>query len=314
MERPTTFGAVTITLTIRTASWRAQVARVAASVDGLVPVVKGNGYGFGRIALARIAAEFSDTVAVGMIHELPGLPEGPDVVVLTPTLTAPRSITPILTVGNTAHVEALRDWRGRVIVKLESSMRRFGGGPGLVETAVRAGLDVVGVGIHPPLAGTADEHATEIADHVATVDPELPVWVSHLDPATYATLPSTHAYRLRMGTGLWHGDKTLLALTADVLDVRRVAAGDRAGYHLGSVSGDGHLVIIGAGSANGVSPLPDGRSPFHFDRARLELHEPPHMHTSMVFVPADRRSPNIGDRVDLQRPLITTAVDTFEWI
>lgn len=314
MERPTTFGAVTITLTIRTASWRAQVARVAAAVDGLVPVVKGNGYGFGRIALARIAAEFSDTVAVGTIHELPGLPEGLDAVVLTPTLTAPVSNEPILTVGNPAHVEALRGWPGRVVVKLESSMRRFGDGPELVETAMRAGLEVVGVGVHPPLAGTADEHATEICRRIETVDPELPVWVSHLDPASYAALPTTHTYRLRMGTGLWHGDKALLALTTDVLDVRRVAAGDRAGYRLGNVSGDGHLVIIGAGSANGVTPLPDGRSPFHFARTRLDLHEPPHMHTSMVFVPEGRPTPHIGDRVDLQRPLIMTAVDTFEWI
>jgi hypothetical protein len=71
--------------------------------------------------------------------------------------------------------------------------------------------------------------------------------------------------------------------------------------------------MIGAGSANGVTPLPDGRSPFHFDRRRLELHESPHMHTSMAFVPAGDPVPRIGDRVDLQRPLITTLVDEYDW-
>jgi hypothetical protein len=40
---------VTITLTVRTAPWRAHVAQLANAVDGLVPVVKGNGYGFGRL-------------------------------------------------------------------------------------------------------------------------------------------------------------------------------------------------------------------------------------------------------------------------
>jgi alanine racemase len=65
---------VTITLTVRTALWRAHVARVANAVDGLVPVVKGNGYGFGRVALAELAAEFCDTVAVGTVHELRGSP------------------------------------------------------------------------------------------------------------------------------------------------------------------------------------------------------------------------------------------------
>ena len=67
---------MTIRLTVRTTMWRSHVARVAASVDGLVPVVKGNGYGFGRAMLASIAAEMSDTIAVGTVHELDGLPTG----------------------------------------------------------------------------------------------------------------------------------------------------------------------------------------------------------------------------------------------
>lgn len=313
-ERNGTFGPVTITLTIRTAPWRAHVARVAATVDGLVPVIKGNGYGFGRDVLARLAAEFSDTIAVGTIHELADLPSGIDAVVLTPTLTPPVSTAPILTVGNDAHVEALRDWHGRVVVKLESSMRRFGAGPELVGTARAAGLEVVGASIHPPLAGSSAEHAEEIRRIVDDLDPDLLVWVSHLDPEDYAALAPTHRYRLRLGTALWHADKSLLSLSADVLDVRRVRSGDRIGYRLGEVPDPGHVVMIGAGTANGVTALPDGRSPFHFDRMRLDLHEPPYMHTSMGFAPDGRVIPSIGERVDVQRPLIMTAVDRFEWI
>lgn len=314
VERASTFGHVTITLTIRTAPWRAHVARVAASVEGLVPVVKGNGYGFGRNVLARIASEFSDIIAVGTIHELHDLPGGVEAVVLTPTLTPPVSDTPILTVGNNAHIEALRGWPGRVVVKLESSMRRFGAGPTLVNTALTAGLEVVGVSIHPPLAGSSADHAEEIRRIVDGVDPGITVWVSHIDPEHYAELAPTHSYRLRLGTSLWHADKSLLSLSADVLDVRRVESGDRVGYRLAEVAGAGHVVMIGAGSANGVTPLPDGRSPFHFDRTRLDLHEPPHMHTSMGFVPDGRVVPSIGERVDVQRPLVMTAVDQFEWI
>ena len=52
------------------------------------------------------------------------------------------------------------------------------------------------------------------------MDADLPVWLSHLDPSTYASLPATHTYRLRLGTSLWHGDKSALQLHADVLDVR----------------------------------------------------------------------------------------------
>jgi hypothetical protein len=71
--------------------------------------------------------------------------------------------------------------------------------------------------------------------------------------------------------------------------------------------------MVGAGTAHGVHPLEDGRSPFHFARTRLALVEPPHMHTSMVFVPASERAPRPGDTVDVQRPLISTAVDEVRW-
>jgi alanine racemase len=305
---------VTITLSVRTALWRSHVARIVNHVDGLVPVVKGNGYGFGRVRLAELAAEFTDTVAVGTVHELDGLPAGLHAVVLTPSLTAPPSTDAVLTVGSDAHVGALRGWPGRVVVKVASSMRRYGRGTELVEHATRAGLDVVGVSIHPPLAGTSDEHRLEIESLLPDVDPELPVWVSHLDPVSYAALPAGYDYRLRLGTTLWHGDKSFLHLHADVLDVRPVAAGEPAGYHQRPVPDDGHLVMIGAGTANGVTSLPDGRSPFHHRRQRLDLHEPPHMHTSMAFVAEGDPVPDPGAAVDLQRPLTMTTVDRFEWL
>jgi hypothetical protein len=304
---------MTIRLTVRTTMWRSHVAGVVNRVEGLVPVVKGNGYGFGRVQLARLAAEFTDTVAVGTVHELDGLPAGLHPVVLTPTLDPPGSESVILTVGNASHVERLDGWRGRVIVKLVSSMQRYGGDPSLIEHARSLGLDVVGVSVHPPLAGTATDHRDEVVAALAGIDPAIPVWVSHLDPDTYETLPPSHTYRLRLGTGLWHGDKSFLHLGADVLEVRPVASGTPAGYRQRPVPGDGHLVMIGAGSANGVAELPGGSSPFHHEQRRLALHEPPHMHTSMAFVPADQSPPRIGDLVDLQRPLITTLVDEYDW-
>lgn len=293
------------------------MAQIAASVDGLVPVVKGNGYGFGRVWLAEQAAEFASTVCVGTVHELAGLPAAVDVAVLTPTLSTgaiPPGRSPILTVGRVEHVTALAGWGGRVTIKLASSMRRYGGAVDLIGTARRAGLDVVGVSVHPPLAGTDAEHRAEIESLLAHVDPALEVWVSHLSVQSFAALPTTHRFRLRLGTTLWHGDKQALHLSADVLDVRPVDAATPAGYRQRVVDSPGHLVMIGAGSANGVAPLPDGRSPFHFDRHRLALHEPPHMHTSMAFVGAGDPVPAIGDRVDVQRPLITTYVDEYEWL
>lgn len=295
---------------------------MAAGVPGLVPVVKGNGYGFGRLRLAGLAAEFADTIAVGNVHELMGLPRACDVVVLTPTLERlgehAAAVAPILTVGRIEHLDVLDGQPSRVIVKIASGMGRFGvdaaGASDLIDDATRRGHTVEGVSIHPPIAGTDEDHVREVVDALDVIDPALTIWISHVSPHGVASLPESHRYRLRIGTALWHGDKSALHLTADVLDIRSVDAGTPVGYHQASVPADGHIVVIGAGTANGVTPLADGRSPFHFDRTRMALHEPPHMHVSMAFVPSGDPLPSVGDSVDLQRPLHMTTVDDYRWL
>lgn len=304
---------MTIRLTVDRDRWWRHVTDVAAGVDGLVPVVKGNGYGFGRAGLAVAASRLSPLVAVGTVHELDGLPDSVTPIILTPTLRPPDTTDVVLTVGHEAHIEALSGWPGRVLVKLDSDMQRYGGGIGLVAAAQEAGLRTVGVSIHPPIAGTDEEHRAQVVRRLPEIDPSLDVWVSHLAPVTYETLPTTHRYKLRLGTYLWHGDREAMRLEADVLGTRPVRAGTRVGYRLTEVPDDGTLVMVGAGTAGGVAPLADGRSPFHHRRERLHLVEPPHMHTSMLFVPAGADVPSIGDWIDLQRPLTATHVDELRW-
>jgi hypothetical protein len=315
---------VTIRLTVQRERWWSHAAGVAASTPGLVPVVKGNGYGFGRAGLAIAAVELSPLIAVGTIHELVGLPAEAIPVVLTPSLRVPLvpdgQQPPVLTVAAPAHIDALAGWGGQVVVKLESSMRRYGAADGmaLVAMAQRAGLRTVGVSLHLALAGDDAARRAEVERWLERIEPSLDVWLSHLSPDSYAALPPTHRYKLRVGTYLWHGDRGSLHLGADVLDSRPVRAGDRGGYRLTPVPGDGTLIMIGAGTAGGVFELADPdpalRSPFHHRRRRLTLLEPPHMHTSMVFVPAGEPVPAIGEWVDVQRPLTQVAIDELNWV
>lgn len=305
---------MTIRLTVDRDRWWNHVTDVAEDVDGLVPVVKGNGYGFGRVNLAIAASRLSPIIAVGTVHELDGLPDDVTAVVLTPTLRAPATTDPVLTVGNRRHIGALAGWAGRVIVKLESTMHRYGGAIDLVSEAQRHGLRTVGVALHLPLAGSEQDRLGYIADRLPDIDPSLDVWLSHLSPGSYDVLPDSHRYKLRMGTHLWHGDREAIRLEADVLDTRRAEAGSTAGYRLTPITRNGTILMIGAGSAGGIAPREDGASPFHFGRKRLELIEPPHMHTSMALVPFGDPCPIVGEWVDVQRPLTMTAADEIRWI
>ena len=210
---------------------------------------------------------------------------------------------PIVTIGDPAHISALDGWRGDVLVKLASSMRRFGVAPRELDdferTARVAGLKVVGYSIHLPLAGEDLDRVAEVERWVTVldnrrtaIDRPSDVWVSHLGPDAHAGLCARwpdRRFPIRLGTALWHGDKSMLHLTADVLDIHAVSAGTVAGYNGTRVIADGTLVIIGAGSAHGVTVLDDGRSPFHFQHRRLALLERPHMHT-LDGVRSDRRA------------------------
>ena len=314
---------VTLVLHVDRRAWESHVTTVASGIAHPVPVVKGNGYGFGRAWLAERAALIADHIAVGTADEADAVPTGRIPVVLTPLPRPAAHLRPdaIVTVGADEHIASASG--RRALVKVRSSMNRYGVDANVVHRLVdrvrASGSEVVGLSIHPPLHGTNDDHVDEIARLVSQVDAsisDLDVWVSHIDSAGYDRLRATFSDRrwhLRLGTSLWHGDKTMFQLSADVIDVREVRRGDVVGYRGVAIDVDGFIVMVGCGSANGVSALSDGRSPFHFDRRRLPLIEAPHMHTSMVLVDDGGSVPRIGDLVDVQRPLINTTVDHVDW-
>lgn len=313
-----------LVLEVDRSRWDIHVAATAARVPRLVPVVKGNGYGLGRDWLAARAAALAPVLAVGTVHEVASVPRGRLALVLTPTLdprvletASPDQNEVILTIGSAVHLAALGSVPRRVVVKVRSSMHRYGVpirelAP-FLDAARAARHTVDAISIHLPLDGDPNE-ASALIDGI---DPSIPVHISHVSIEQFDALTarhSRHALHLRLGTHLWHGDKEALKLRADVLDVETVSAGTRVGYRSIAVPHDGTLVMIGCGSAHGVAPLPDGRSPFHFARQRIDLVEPPHMHTSMALTRPEQPVPAVGAWVDVQRPLTQTTPDSVEWV
>lgn len=315
---------MTLRLVVDRSAWTAHVDAVTADLRGLVPVVKGNGYGFGRRTLLNEAARIATEVAVGTVYELGDVPASMTPIVLTPVddgYDGPLRSDAIFTVGAVHHVVTLRrlGFDGRVLVKLRSRMQRYGASPDSVDeltsSCVDAGLSVHGWSIHPPLMSATTDHVQDVVGWANDLDDNLPIYVSHVGKDELSELRerfTKHEFRARSGTSLWLGDKSMVKLEANVVDVHPTRGG-LAGYRLVNVPGEGSIVLVGCGTAHGIVERPDGLSPFHYQRRRLHLLESPHMHTSMLYVPSIDETPSVGTWIDVQQSMTRALVDTISW-
>ena len=274
---------MSLTLTIDGDRWRDHLRSVATAEPDLVPVAKGNGYGFTLGRLARKTGWLGvDTLAVGTYEELPEVAGRYDgsLLVLTPwrPFGAAIELEPTLAgrvIHTVSRVEDLTDLLGRqpdarVVLERTTSMLRHGmTARELWSTAdiVRAHpkARVAGVALHLPLANGA--HLSEVhrlmTEVVATELPLDTVWVSHLSAAELTALRTAYpdfTFRPRIGTDLWLGDRSALHVTATVLDVHEVERGDGFGYRHRTAPKAGHVLVVSGGTAHGIgleAPLGD---------------------------------------------------------
>jgi alanine racemase len=267
---------VSHTLTVDGDRWRAHLRDFADSTPGLVPVAKGNGYGFTLGRLARKAGWLGvDTLAVGTYEELPEVERryAGDVLVLTPWRPFHPAPDPALgrrvihTVSRPDDLAGLleREPDARFVLELETSMRRHGMTAQQLWAVSKQlhGGGLEGVALHLPLV--SGRHLAEVerllTDVVAAELPTSTIWVSHLTADELATLRASYAdlaIRPRIGTDLWLGDRQALRVTATVLDVHELQRRDVFGYRGRSAPRDGHLLVVSGGTAHGIgleSPL-----------------------------------------------------------
>jgi alanine racemase len=257
--------------------WRAHLREVAGNRPGLVPVIKGNGYGFGLGRLARKSAWLGvDTIAVGTPTEIAEVADRFDGNILV--LTGWRSfeavaIDPALqpriihTVGRLEDLKALLDSDGtpRILLERMTSMKRHGfTARGLREAAEltrsQPGVRVEGASLHLPLGdggnlAEAEELMTDVVAAGLTGSEPTQVWVSHLTGAELAKLQEHYPevrFRQRIGTELWLGDRGSLEVRAHVLDSHPVERGEVVGYRGRKVPRSGTVLVVSGGTAHGI--------------------------------------------------------------
>ncbi|HWV27318.1 MAG TPA: alanine racemase [Aeromicrobium sp.] len=254
--------------------WRSHLDQAATA--GVVPVVKGNGYGFGRELLFAEADRLgADLVAVGTYAEVPGALAGftGEVMVLTPWrpfLTDLHAVEPALdprvvhTVGRVEDVAELaaRAPGARVVVEGETSMSRHGLDRHELAEAVAAlgELVVDGFAIHLPLTnpapgGNLGEAQSWAGALLASQLQTTTLYVSHLSAVETTVLAESRpqlTVRRRIGTSLWLGDLSALSVRARVLDRHTVARGERIGYRQRTVPRDGVVLVVAGGTSHGV--------------------------------------------------------------
>ncbi|HET7326784.1 MAG TPA: alanine racemase [Nocardioidaceae bacterium] len=336
-----------LTLTVDGPRWRAHLRSVADRTPGLVPVAKGNGYGFGVGRLARKAGWLgSDLLAVGgygELSEVMGRFDG-DVLVMTPRRVSstgdservPTDPRLVHTVGRPEDLQALTATvdRPRVLVEGLTSMRRHGLTMDELAHLVAhppSGVRIEGLALHLPIGIDATQ---EVRDWLA-LGLTRQVFVSHLSAGQLADLRTRHpdvTIRPRVGTSLWLGDRAALTVSATVLDVHAVTRGQRAGYRQRRVPRDGHLLVVAGGTAHGIGleaptaaasarqraiALARGGldaaglalSPYSWAGRQRWFLEPPHMQSSMLFLPASVPPPAIGAELGVEARFTTTAFD-----
>ena len=232
--------------------------------------------------------------------------------------------------------------RPRVLVEVLTSMRRHGVAATDL-SRVAPLLDRVGFegwSIHLPLLPDGRyAEAERLARAALGVAPGT-LWLSHL-PAEEAEALARQLggagaapvpVRLRVGTWLWLGDVSSRRATATVLDVHPVRRGERAGYRQRVTPADGWIVVVAGGTSHGIgleAPTPAATlrqraiavatgsleaaglalSPFTISGKKRWFLEPPHMQSSLLFLPRRTTPPAVGDELSVDLRLTTATVD-----
>ncbi len=325
--------------------WRTHLTAVVANSEAqVVPVIKGNGYGFSKKVLAQEAKNLNlPVVAVATISEaqevqsvFPG-----EILLLSPSAHS-DSEKVIHTISPHSSIFSAKMPK-KFVLELLSPIHRHGFSVSDLGNALdkysKSG-QCEGIAIHLPIDQKSsasewiDQSLRSITERgIATTEFNDSVWVSHISKKDLNKLKDNWPqiiWKVRIGTDLWLGDRGALKAKAQLLDLHAIDKPTRVGYRQ-YLTGRGWLLVVSGGTSNGIglevaTPKRDflslvktltksflnlfgwNPSPFTWNGKKLEFAEAPPMHVSLLTLKG-KAAPEIGSQIDVDVRFTTTTFD-----
>lgn len=288
--------------------WRSHLSQLMSEKPGLVPVIKGNGYGFGLELLAAESTRLGiETVAVGLVSEVAKVRTAfaGEIVILSPDQVISELKDPKI-IQTISSLEVLRniDANNNVIIEILTPLNRHGIEVSEINSALavikECGLNLRGFTLHLPIAKI---NIKWVSSALKLLPDGSTVWISHLHGADQIKKEFTKlVFRERIGTSLWLGADSALEVTATVLENRKIHGS--AGYQQRRARGN--VIVASGGTAHGIgltAPQNDFsligrskiiaralesafgrmRSPYRQNGRTLDFLESPHMQCSLLI-------------------------------
>jgi hypothetical protein len=317
--------------------WRSHLSQMASAKPGLVPVIKGNGYGFGLELLAAESTRLGvETIAVGLASEVTKVRTAfaGEIIILSPdqVITDLIDSKVIQTVSSLELLQSI-DLNTNLIVEILTPLNRHGIEVSEFNRALtiikERGLKLRGFTLHLPIASI---NSKWISSTLNLLPDGSNVWISHLHGADQVKKEFAKLiFRERIGTSLWLGADSALEATATVLENRKVQG--TAGYQQRPARGN--VLVVSGGTAHGIgltAPQSDSsplgrikiiaraleaafgrmRSPYSFGGKTLDFLEAPHMQCSLLICSGSSQ-PKAGDELKVRVRYTTTTFDQISF-
>jgi len=313
--------------------WRSHLSAMLSAKPGLVPVIKGNGYGFGLELLAAESNRLGvETIAVGLASEVAKVRTvfAGEIIILSPDQEI-NEVSQSKVIQTISYLDLLQkiNSNSNVIVEILTPLNRHGINISDLNQVLAIikdrNLNLRGFTLHLPIA---DIDGKWVSATLQKLPEGSTVWISHLHGADQIKkeFPKL-TFRERIGTSLWLGADSALQARATVLENRKIQG--TAGYQQRKVNEN--VIVASGGTAHGIgltAPQSDYsllgrakiiarafeaafgklRSPYRWDGKGLNFVEPPHMQCSLLSYSGSNQ-PKPGDELTLRVRYTTTTFD-----